>query len=155
METAPRPNPRFPLALFLAFGQGEGRGALGDLRLDIGLVAAIAVAVPIAVAGLLLLQGLLLLVLLQLGLLGGHDAVIMFGMLEIVLRHDAVARRVGVAGKLEVLLVDIAAEPRIFTSGPEEIERPVRIVDIATSATAAAIVMTAAACVLRPAAAST
>jgi len=134
------------LVLVAAVGQREGRRALvGLLLLRIRLVAALP-----AVLVRLLLRRLLLLILL-LGLrLRRHDAVIVLGVLEIILRHDAVAGRVGVARELQIFLIDVRCRAADFHLRAGRVERAVRIV---SAATAAAIVV-AAACVLRPAAAS-
>ncbi len=112
----------------IAFVQVEGRcagavvGSIAGLAALLGAAAvaihiAIAIpigggiAVPVSVGGstvrILLLA--LLLILLLLLLLRGEDAVIMFGVLEIVLRHHAVARGVGIARELQIFLIHMGS----------------------------------------------
>jgi hypothetical protein len=105
---------------------------------------------PVAVRLLLLL----LLILLHLGLLGGQDAEVMLGVLQIVLCHHAIAGRVRVARKLKILLVDMCRRAANLYLRPVRVERAVRIVT-AASTTAAAMADMAAVISLRPAAAST
>ena len=123
------------------------------LRLTIGLFrAAISdtrLLRPVAIRLLLLL-----LVLLHLRLLRGQDAKIMFGVLQIVLGHDAIARGVRVARQLQILLVDMRRRPADLHFRSVRIERTVRVV-AATSSTTTAVVDVAAVISLRPAAAST
>jgi hypothetical protein len=125
---------------------------LARLLLCVRLIARTAV---LAVVLLLLLLGLLLLVLL-LGLrLCRHDAVVVLRMLEIILRHHAVAGRIGVTRKLQIFLVHIGGRASDFDFGTRRVECAVRIVSAATATTATIVIVLATACVLRPAAAST
>jgi hypothetical protein len=99
----------------------------------------------------LLLLSLLLLILLLLLCLRSHDAVVVLGMLEIILRHHPIAGGIGVARELEIFLIDVGRRTADFHFWTRRIECPVRIV----SATTAAAIIVATAGVLRPAAAST
>ena len=139
------------LALFLvraAFGKREG-GAAALLGLGLGLRLTFADLTRLAVG---VLGGLLGLVLGQLGLLGGHDAVIMLRMLKIILGHHPVAAGIGVTGELKIFFIDMAGSAANLDFGTRRIERPIGVEP------AAAIVMATAAttaiAVLRPAAAS-
>ena len=93
-----------------------------------------------------------------LGLLGRgrrHDAVVMLCMLKIILGHDAVAAGIGVAGQLQILLIDVGGRTANLDLGTGRI---IGAVGIETTAAAAIVVAAAAtaaiATVLRPAAAS-
>src|SRR6185312_8227110 len=109
--------------------------------LRVWLVAALSARGADLALVLLLLLGLLLLVLLLCLSLGGHDPVIVFGVLEIIFRHHAVARRIGITRELEIFLIHIRRRAADFYFRPRRIEGVVWIV----SATAA-IVVVAAAC---------
>lgn len=88
-----------------------------------------AVAVRPAVAAIvlaLLLHLLLLLLLLELG--SAHDAVIVLGMLEVILRHHPIANRVGVARELKIFLIDMCGRATNFDLRTGRIESPVRVV---------------------------
>jgi len=100
-----------------------------------------------------ILRCLLGLILGLLGGRGGHDAVIMFRMLKIVLGHHAVATGIGVAGELQIFFVHMAGRAANLDFRSAGIIGAVGI----EAATAAAIVVAAAATttMLRPAAAST
>jgi len=100
-----------------------------------------------------LLLLLLLLILLHLRLLRRHDAKIVLGVLQVILRHYAVAGRVRVARELQVLLVDVCRRSTNLHLGAVRVERPVGVVASAT--TAAAMIDVATVAALRPAAAST
>src|SRR5215467_12134022 len=91
---------RFLFLALAAVGEREGRSGRLRRALGVGLVAR-AVGRTVAV-GLLLLLGLRILgrVLRLLRLGRAQDAEVVLGMLEVVLRHDAVALRVGVARQL-------------------------------------------------------
>ena len=136
------------LALFLvgtAFGQRKGwratgRGGLG--LLSGWLLAGLAIGV---------LGRLLGLVLSLLRLLGHHDAEIMLRMLKIILGHHPVTARIGVAGQLQILFIDMAGGAANLDLRPRRIEGAV---GVEAAAMAAAIVMAATIAVLRPAAAS-
>ena len=119
------------------------------LLLWVWLVAARPTGTAILTLILLLLLRLLLLVLLLRQSLRRHDPVIVFGVLQIVFSHHAVARRVGVTRELEILLIHIRRRTADFYLRSGRVEGAVRIVS-----TTAAIIVVAAACVLRPAAAS-
>lgn len=74
--------------------------------LNIGLITAVQSRLSISVRlGLLLL--LLLLILLHLRLLRGHDAEIVFGVLQIVLGHHTVSGGVRITSQLQILLEDV------------------------------------------------
>ena len=104
--------------------------------------------------GLLLL--LLLLILLHLRLLRRHDAKIVLGVLQVILRHYAVAGRVRVARELQVLLVDVCRRSTNLHLGAVRVERPVGVVaSTTTTAAASAVIDVATVAALRPAAAST
>ena len=130
-----------------AFRQGKGRAAA---LLQLGLltrrlIAGLAVRV---------LRRLLCLILGLLGLLRRHDAEVMLRMLKIILGHHPVAARIGVAGELEIFLINMAGRTADLDFRTRGIERPVGV-ETTTAAMAAAIVMAATAiAVLRPAAAS-
>src|SRR6185437_15542836 len=132
-------------------------GSAGAIVCLVGFAArlgspAVAVAVAVAVRIGLVLGIALLLVLLLLLQLGGQDAVIVFGVLEIILRHHAVARCVGVPRKLQVLLIHMRGGPANLHFGPGRIECAVRVVTATTTAaTATALIVVA---VLRSAAAT-
>ena len=160
---SPAKKPLFR-AFFLSgrcVGQRKRRSARLRCTLDVRLVAraiwGAILAIPIGLSAALLLSLRVVLRLLSLLRLDrGHDAEVVLGVLKVALGHDPVALCVRIAGKLKVLLVDIGRRAANFHLRSGGVERPVRIEIIA--ATAAAIVMTAAAtatCVLRPAAAST
>ena len=117
------------------------------LLLIVGLIATLPAGSAILV-GILLLLSLLLLVLLLLLRLRRHDAVVVLGMLEIVFRHHAVAGGVGIARELEIFLIHIRRGAADFHFRSGRIKRAVGVMPTA------AIVVMAAACVLRPAAAS-
>jgi len=108
-----------------------------------GLLARLAIGV---------LGGLLRLILGLLRLLGHHDAEIMLRMLKIILGHHPVAARIGVAGQLQIFLVNMAGGTANLDLRSRGIEGAV---GVEATAMAAAIVMAAAIAVLRPAAAST
>ena len=109
------------------------------------------------IAGLLLalsvLGRLLGLVLGQLGLLCRHDAIVVFRVLEIILGHHSVAAGIGVAGELEIFLIDMRRRAADFDFRSRGIEGAVGIVS--TTAAVAAAITAAAIAVLRPATAST
>ena len=91
-----------------------------------------------------------------LGLLGRrrrHDAVVMLRMLKIILGHDAVAAGIGVAGQLQILLIDMAGRAADLDLGAGRIEGAVGIETAAAAIIAAAAASTTT--MLRPAAAST
>jgi hypothetical protein len=116
---------------------------LGRLRLVVALIAVslrdarIAVSVPVGLA----LRHIRLLLLLpaHLWALRHQDAVIVFGVLEIVLLHHAVSGRAGIARKLEILLIHMCGGATNLDIGTCGVERPI-----------VSVVVT----VLRPAAAS-
>ena len=79
-------------------------------------------------AGGALRTGLLgLLILLLLGRGHREDAVIMLGMLEIILCHDAIARRIRVARHLQIFLVNMGGGAANLDLRPARIEGPVGI----------------------------
>lgn len=143
----------FALVFVLAgvFRQGERWSALARLLLRILLLIAALLSsrTAILIGVLLLLRLLLLLVLLLRLRLRRHDSVVVLGVLQIILRHHAVAGGIGVTRELKVFLVHIRGRTTDFDLRSGRIEGAVRIV----SATAT-IVVVAAACVLRPTAAS-
>src|SRR5262249_35532791 len=94
---------RFLFLALAAVGEREGRSGRLRRALYVGLVAG-AVGRTVAV-GLLLGLRVLGRVLRLLGLGRAQDPEVVLGVLEVVLRHDAVALRVGVARQLQVLLV--------------------------------------------------
>jgi len=147
----------FALFLVLRFGEREGRTALRLRILRIGLLAIsvwraiLAVAIRLATAVLLLLRLLLLLVLLLLRLLGGEDAVVVLGVLQIVFRHHAVAARIGIAGKLQIFFIHGRCVAADLNFRAIRIVGAVRVVVISAATTATAMVVI----VLWPAAAST
>jgi hypothetical protein len=75
---------------------------------------------------------------------GRHDAVVVLRMLEVVFRCDAVARGVGVTGKLEILVVNVRGRTPDLHFRSAGIERPIGVV---------VVVLAAAMRILRPAAA--
>ena len=138
----------FVFVLAGVFCQGEGRSALARLLLRVRLLLGAARAAILV--RILLLLVLLLLLILLLGLrLRRHDPVVVLGMLEIILRHHAVAGRIGVARELEIFLIHIRRRATDLYLRPGRIEGTVRIVSAATI-----VVVATTACVLRPAAAS-
>ena len=128
------------------FGKREGwTAALLLLRLRLPFTARTGLTIDV-------LSSLLRLVLRQLGLLSRHDAVIMLRMLKVILRHHAIAAGIGVAGELEIFLVDMAGGATNLDFRARGIECPVGV-EPAAIVMAAATTSTAIA-VLRPAAAS-
>lgn len=131
-----------------AFGERKGWGAAGLLpRLGLLAVAGIGWRTAGVLSRLLGLLRLLCLLLRGLDLLGGHDAEIMLRMLKIILSHHPVAAGIGVAGELEIFLIDMAGGAPDFDLRPRGIESTVGIETTAG-------VMTTAVTVLRPATAS-
>lgn len=83
-----------------------------------------------------------MLLVLRLGLrLGGHDAVIVLGVLQIAFRHDAVAIGVGVARELQIFLVDVRGRAADLHLGAGRVEGAVRIVSAAAAAIVVVIVV--------------
>ena len=61
----------------------------------------------------------------------GHDQpIIVFGVLEVVLGHHAVSRRVRVAGQLKVLLVDVVGVAPDLHVRAVRVDRPVNVEDL-------------------------
>src|SRR6185437_12958470 len=87
--------------LLSAVGQGEG--GLAHFRLRSLTTQPGRAAIPVAVIVLLALLLILLLLLRR----RCHNAIIMLGMLEIVLRCHPVTLRVGIARQLQVLFIDV------------------------------------------------
>ena len=86
-----------------------------------------------------------------LGRRGRHDAVIMLRMLKIILGHHAVAAGIGVAGQLQILLIDMAGRAADLDLRARGIEGAVGIeAAAAIVAAAAAATAIAACCGLRP-----
>ena len=119
------------------------------LRIALEIALALGIALALRILGSLL--GLIL------GLLSRrrrHDAVIMLRMLKIILGHDAVAAGIGVAGQLQIFLIDMAGRAADLHFGTGRVIGAVGVeaaaIIAATATTAAAI-----ATMLRPAAAST
>ena len=77
----------------------------------------------------------------------------MLRMLKIILGHDAVAAGIGVAGQLQILLIDMAGRAADFDLRAGGIEGAVGI-EAAAAIVAAAAATAAIATMLRPAAAS-
>jgi hypothetical protein len=85
---------------------------------------------------------------LHLRLCGCNDTVVVFGMLQVVFGHDAVAGALGVAGELRILLGDVLGSAANFYVGAGAIVAPrqrisaltVEIVVIIASTAAAAVV---------------
>src|SRR6185436_576930 len=126
------------LALFLAtvLGQGKRGGAAALNRLRLALRLRLHV---LGLAGILrILGGLLGLILGLLRRGRRHDAVIMLRMLKIILRHDAVAAGIGVAGELQILLVNMAGRAANFDFRPGGVVSPVGVEAAAIIAAAAA-----------------
>ena len=118
------------------------------LRVALEIALALGIALTLRILGRLL--GLVL------GLLSGrrrHDAVIMLRMLKIILGHDAVAAGIGVAGKLQILFIDMAGRAANLHFGTGRIIGAIGVE--AAAVIAAATAATAIATMLRPAAAST
>ena len=85
-----------------------------------------------------------------------HDAVIVLRMLKIILGHHPVAAGIGVAGELEIFLINMRRRAADFDFRSRGIESAVGVISTTTAAVAAAITAAAAAiAVLRPTAAST
>lgn len=117
--------------LILGIGQAERRRA--SHRLGIGRLFAAAhirPAIAVTATGLLLLPAAAKsrLPSLRLRTLGHQDSIVVLCMLEIVLRHHAVALRAGISGKLQVLLVDMRSGAADLHVGSGRIEGPVVIV---------------------------
>src|SRR6185295_7046551 len=84
-----------------------------------------------------------------------HDhAVIMLRMLKIILSHDAIALRIGVARQLEIFLVDVMRVAADLDVGTVRIDRAVDV-EVLGLATAAAATTTTAASPTAAAAAAT
>jgi len=126
-----------------AFCQGERRRAAATLWLAAWL-GLLAIRRPLCrLLGLILslLRGS-----------GRHDAIVVFRVLEIIFGHDAIAAGIGIAGKLEILLVNMAGRAADFDFRAGGIVGAVGIEPAAaiTTTTTTAAVTT----MLRPAAAS-
>ena len=130
------------------FGLGKGRGIATILR-RLGLALGL---LPMLL-NLRILSGLLGSILRLLGGSGGHDTVIMFRMLKVILGHDAVAAGIGVTGQLQIFLVDMAGRAADFDFGPGGIVGAIGV-ETTAAAIAAAAAATTIATMLRPAAAS-
>jgi len=126
------------------------------LTLLVPLIIALRIALEIALGVCLSLRILGSLLGLILGLLSRrrrHDAVIMLRMLKIILGHDAVAAGIGVAGQLQIFLIDMAGRAANLHFGTGRIIGAIGVE--AAAVIAAATAATAIATMLRPAAAST
>jgi hypothetical protein len=77
---------------------------------------------------------------------GAHDPEIVLGVLQVVLGQDPVAGRLGVAGELLVLLINVlGGAAHLHAVGPVRIERPVYVVlRLAAAAATAATTVTVA-----------
>jgi hypothetical protein len=98
---------------------------------------------PVLVLTLLLLALLVLALLLQVGLIRHDEAVIVLGVLEVVLGHDAIAGRVRVARELEILLVDMVRVAADLHIRPVRINRAVNVEDLILALLAALVARTA------------
>jgi hypothetical protein len=99
---------------------------------------------PVLVLALLLLALLLLALLLQVCLIRHDEAVIVLGVLEVVLGHDAIAGRVRVARELEILLVDVVRVAADLHIRPVRINRAVNVEDLILALLAALVAWAAA-----------
>src|SRR5215469_4473983 len=144
---ATKESARFGVFAFFLVGSAFGQAERGTAGLRLRLTNRLRLFARLTVG---ILRRLLCLILGQLSLLGSHDAEIMLRMLKIILGHHTVAAGIGIAGELQILLVNMAGRATDLDFGSRGIERPV---GIKTTTTAAAIVVTAAIVVLRPAAA--
>ena len=77
-------------------------------------------------------------VLLLLCLNGGKNSEVVLGVLEIVFRHDSIALRIGVARKLQILLVDMSCRAANLDLGAVGVVRAIQVVAVSTTATTAA-----------------
>jgi hypothetical protein len=105
------------------------------------LLAAIGLALLLPV---LLVLAVLLALLLHMSLVGHDQAVIVLGMLEVILGHDAVAGRVRVAGELEVLLVNVVGVAADLHVGAVRVDRAVNVEDLVLVLLAALVARAAA-----------
>src|SRR4051812_23265822 len=126
-------------------------GRLVPLIIALRVALEIALALGIALA-LRILGSLLGLILRLLSRRRRHDAVIMLRMLKIILGHDAVAAGIGVAGQLQILLVNMAGRAADLHLGSGRIKGAIGIEAAAAAIVAAATAATAIATMLRPAA---
>ena len=146
----------FALFLGRTVGQGKGGAAAAILRLGLGCglrLAALALWLWLAAMLLGIERCLLGLILGLLGCRRRHDTVVMLRMLKIVLGHHPVAAGIGVAGQLQILLVNVRGRAANLHFRTGRIVRAVGI-EAAAVVTAAAAATTTTAAMLRPAAAS-
>ena len=107
------------------FRQREGGPARSRLP-----ALAVYLTIPIAVVLRLLSP---LLVLLLLNLRGGHDAIIMLGVLQIILGGHAITLSIRIASQLQILLVNMRGGTANFYFRPVRIEGPVLVVMLAAA----------------------
>lgn len=94
-------------------------GGLRRLRLGAGLAIAAVIGLPLA----------------RRDALRQHDPIVMFGMLEKILRADAVARSIGIAGQLAIPLEDMAGRAADFYIGAVAVEIAMGVAATTTAAT--------------------
>src|SRR4051812_7680928 len=119
-------------------------GRLVPLIIALRVALEIALALGIALA-LRILGSLLGLILRLLSRRRRHDAVIMLRMLKIILGHDAVAAGIGVAGQLQLLLVNMAGRAADLHFGTGRVIGAIGVEAAAIVAAAAAATTAAAA----------